>query len=136
MRFLPVRPRNRHAGFVQLDDALREKVVHRFAFLRHVGCEHMVEAAVLADDHDDVLDRRSSPTLAARRGIHYRGAERQLRERERAEPDAYGAQHASRKILRVHEFPPGRMLLESVRGSMRGATPSGRRARTPRAVTL
>ena len=26
--------------------------------LGHVGGEHVVEAAVLADDHDDVLDRR------------------------------------------------------------------------------
>ena len=43
---------------VSLDDALRQQVEHALVLaLRHIGREQMVEAAVLADDDDHVLDR-------------------------------------------------------------------------------
>ena len=43
---------------VGLDDALRQQVEHALVLaLRHIGREQMVEAAVLADDDDHVLDR-------------------------------------------------------------------------------
>ena len=43
---------------VGLDDALRQQVEHALVpVLRHIGREQMIEAAVLADDDDNVLDR-------------------------------------------------------------------------------
>ncbi len=60
MRLFEVRPGDRILAGVELDDALREQVEHALAVsLGHVGREHVVEAAVLADDDDHVLDRRT-----------------------------------------------------------------------------
>jgi hypothetical protein len=44
---------------VRLDDLLGQQVRHLLVrVLRHIGGEQMIEAAVFADDDDDVLDRR------------------------------------------------------------------------------
>ena len=53
---------------VERDDAFGEQVVNGLpGRLRHVGGEHVIEAAVLADDDDDVLDRRPRPGIAGGR---------------------------------------------------------------------
>src|SRR5262249_3938650 len=41
---------------IGFDDALGEQIAHPFIALGDIGCEQMIEAAVLADDDDDVLD--------------------------------------------------------------------------------
>ena len=42
---------------VGVDDALGEQIEHLLALvLRLIGGEHMIEAAILSDDDDDVLD--------------------------------------------------------------------------------
>ncbi len=46
----------RTGSAVFVDDVLGKKIVHRFAVLRFVSCEDMVEAAVFADDNNHVLD--------------------------------------------------------------------------------
>jgi hypothetical protein len=41
---------------VLVDDAFQQQVLNRFAVLRLVRGKEMVEGAVLADEHDDMLD--------------------------------------------------------------------------------
>ena len=48
----------------------------------------MIEAAVLADDDDDMLDGRAGVAAAILGSMGQRRAERQLDERERTEPGA------------------------------------------------
>src|SRR6516225_1399683 len=48
---------------VRPNDSSRKKVRYRLALLRLVGPEHIIETTVLADQNDDVLDRRQRPTV-------------------------------------------------------------------------
>jgi hypothetical protein len=66
---------------VGLDDAFREQI-RDAAVLRHERREEMIEAAILADDHDDVLDWRCRLRLLRRR-VRERPARRDRAERER-----------------------------------------------------
>ena len=67
-------------GAIQADDAFAQQVedLLRAAVdsCRPVGRKHVVEAAVLADDHDDVTDRgaRISESTGAGRIVDVRGA--------------------------------------------------------------
>jgi hypothetical protein len=42
---------------VQRDDTQGEEVIDALARLRHVSDGHVIEAAILADDDDDVFNR-------------------------------------------------------------------------------
>ena len=53
-----MRTRNCVLVGIQLDDIFREEVVYAVSTLRLVGGEHVIEAAILANDHNDVFDRR------------------------------------------------------------------------------
>src|SRR5580658_8255181 len=95
---------------IERDDALGEEVVDGVAARRHVGGEHVIEAAVLADDHDDVLDGR---------GGLPRRAQRQLRKCERAQAKT----HRVCERLRPHEFLPNdRQILQSALHQVAGRT--------------
>jgi hypothetical protein len=60
MRAGEVRSR-RAIGF---DDSLREQIAHPLlGVTRNIGREQVIEAAVLADDDDDVLDRARGRNL-------------------------------------------------------------------------
>ena len=41
---------------IRFDDSFGKQIPHRFTFLRHIGCEDVIEAAVFTDDYDHVLD--------------------------------------------------------------------------------
>ena len=58
LRLVEARAGNRVVIRIQCDDVFAQKVVYRLARLGLVGREHVIEAAVLTDDDDDVLDRR------------------------------------------------------------------------------
>ncbi len=79
------------------DDALGQQVPDLLVARRLVGREHVVEAVVLPDDHDDVLDRRGRGRgLAGTR----RGAARgRCGHHDRDGGDSAGHHH------RVHELP-------------------------------
>ena len=55
---------------VGMDDASGEKICHVFARLGHIGRVDVVERAILADEHDHVLDRRDGvgPGIVAGQG--------------------------------------------------------------------
>jgi hypothetical protein len=46
-----------------IDDAARQEIVDMLVVARPVGRKHVVEAAIFADDHDHVLDRRPARVL-------------------------------------------------------------------------
>ena len=55
-----LRPIKMAAGSaIRVDNSLRQQVFHGFAALGDVGGEEVIKRAVLADQHDDVLDGRS-----------------------------------------------------------------------------
>ena len=89
VRLLEVGARNRVLVGVELDDATGEQIVDGVpALLRHVSREHVVEAAILADDDDDVLDRR--PRVVIGGGRHAAGKHRahaELPHRQCTQPD-------------------------------------------------
>ena len=57
LRIVEIGTGNRVLVGIQLDDAFREEVIYAISTLRHVGGEHVIEAAIFSNDHDDVLDR-------------------------------------------------------------------------------
>jgi hypothetical protein len=88
MCLLEIGPGNRVLAGIELDDALRQQVHHALAgAFGHVGREHVVEAAVLADDDDDVLDRRPGlvPTVVVFPFLCEDGARGELAQRQCAE---------------------------------------------------
>ena len=66
---------------IGVDDALRQQIQY-LGSPRHVGGEEVIEAPVLSDDDDDVLDRRRRVALALLPGAHLAGEQR-----DEASPD-------------------------------------------------
>ncbi len=52
--FLEMRPR----GAVRIHNSLRQQIADGFAVPGNVSGEDMIEGAILADEHDDMLDGR------------------------------------------------------------------------------
>ena len=94
-----IRPR----AAIALNDALAQQVPDLLARGRHVGGKDVIEAAILADDDDEVFDRRAG--LAARRslpGIGYRRTCRELEHRQRTEGDAHGFKRGHPQLVAFH----------------------------------
>ncbi len=88
VRLLEVGSGNCVVGAVELDDALGEQVEDFFLGpFRHIGGEHVVEAAVFADDDDDVLDRRPCFVVAVRPFVGEDRADGHLPQRHGAETE-------------------------------------------------
>ena len=82
-------------------DFLGEQVPHRLAALGNVGGKHVIEAAVFANDDDDVLNGRGGVAVIVvlrvilrRRSVGQRSADRKLKKRNRGQGDAQAAQRA------------------------------------------
>src|SRR5580704_16452135 len=92
---------------VRINDAFREKVPNGFALPRYVGCKYMIEAAVLANDDDDVFNRCDGVVvgvrLLLRRGsAGQRSANRELKECNGRKAKTYSLRHVGCKILEMH----------------------------------
>ena len=103
MRLFEVRAGDRILVLVELDDALGEQVVDALAGpVRHVSGEHVIEAAVFADDDDDVLDRRAGFVAAA--GEREAGESRQTREaRKSGESKRIGQDRGGDELTQRHD---------------------------------
>ncbi len=99
-----------HAGSaVDGDDLLGEQIVDRFAAAGLVGREQMVEAAILADDHDDMLDGTIGPALAVPIAAPMNGlCERRVGadEREDGRRDDGAVTQSFRKVRMMHGNAP------------------------------
>ncbi len=109
------RPLDRVIVFIQRDDALAQQVVHRLSALRLVSGKHVIKAAVLADDDDDMFDRADRMTQCARawdvsrrqlrRGSEHR-SERELKRGEKHYRTTHGVQGLIENSSHGHETPP------------------------------
>src|SRR5262249_37890566 len=94
---LPAGSKTRTRASVLLENAFGQQVRDRFAAPRLVETEHMIEAAVLADDRNDMLDRRAGCARARGAVIGLRGCpdRRQCDERRgrQQRPRWSGRQH-------------------------------------------
>jgi len=61
---------------IQLDDAFRQKIADALAGRRNVSGKHVIEAAIFANDDDDVLDFRLRAAVG--RAVREGGAEAEL----------------------------------------------------------
>jgi hypothetical protein len=90
---------------VELDDALGEQVVDRLAGpVGHVSGEHVIEAAVLADDDDDVLDRRPGLVAAGEGEARESGQTGKAREaRQSGESERIGQDRRGDELTQRHD---------------------------------
>ena len=57
MRVVEVRTGNGGFAAIQRDNAFRKEIIYGLSMLGYIGGENVIKAAILSDDHNDVLDR-------------------------------------------------------------------------------
>jgi hypothetical protein len=95
-----------HRHSARVDDALRQKIGHRLAMTRPIRSENVIEGPILADQHNDVLDRRRRVALVFT--IVVIGCSRQARDRgdQRAAKSRRHPQAISVVRVSKHLSPP------------------------------
>jgi hypothetical protein len=92
---------------VRLDNSLREQVIHFLSGGWSVGSENVVEGAVLANDHDHVLNRSCRGGALSGFGSQARGSYqvRDGRQQSRAKPKI--AAGRAKEISTLHSISSG-----------------------------